>query len=126
MEKEEENNNESKEEKQLKSIYLQKRPQPIIKVDPNSIQITNYKVETSIEPNSSYNDYNIEEIKKRYIPRISYDYNFNNKYEENKTYQINNTPSLDEIKNKYEIKNEKDEGGSGGCFGKKKKLKKKK
>ena len=108
LEKEEENNNESKEEKQLKSIYLQKRPQPIIRVDPNSIQITNYKVETSIEPNSSYNDYNIEEIKKRYIPRISYDYNFNNKYEENKTCRINNTPSLDEIKNKYEIKNLKD------------------
>ena len=108
LKKEEENNNESKEEKQLKSIHLQKRPQPILKVDPNSIQITKYKVETNIDPNYSYNDYNIEEIKKRYIPKISSDYNFNNKYEENKTYQIYNTPSLDEIKNKYEIKNLKE------------------
>ncbi len=93
-EKEKEKNKNSKEEININSFHLYKKPQPIIQIDPTSIQTTKYKIENNIRPNYSYNNYNIEEIKKRYSPRL-----YNN---ENITYQINDiNPSFEEIKNRY-------------------------
>lgn len=95
-------NNNSKEEININSFHLLKKPQLILKVDPNSIQSTKYKIENSFKPNNSYNIYNIEEIKKRYNPRKSYDYMYTKNNNENRTYQINDSrPSFEEIKNKY-------------------------
>ena len=85
------------------SKYLKTKPKPIFNVDPNSIQIYTYTIDTKPKSNYSYESYdnnNIQNIMNKYNSNIS---NYGNK-NENKTYQIYD-PSIEEIKDKYQIKN---------------------
>ena len=99
-----ENKSESEEEGEIiqesKSKYLKTKPQPILNVDPNSIQIINYIIDTKPNSNDSSDNYNIQNIMNKYNSKIlNYDYKY-----EDKTYQINDNPRIEEIKDKYQIK----------------------
>ena len=83
--------------------YSKMKPPPLIYVDPNSLDMTNYIVEKKPKPYYYNNDlYNIEDIINKYSPKYSKDYNSQKKNKE-KTYQINKDINIDEIKDKFKI-----------------------
>ena len=83
--------------------YSKIKPQPLIYVDPNSLDMTNYIVEKKPKPYYYNKDlYDIEDIINKYSPKYSKDYNSKKKNQE-KTYQINMVTNIDEAKNKFKI-----------------------
>ena len=83
--------------------YSKIKPQPLIYVDPNSLDMTNYIVEKKPKPYYYNKDlYDIEDIINKYSPKYSKDYNSQKKNQE-KTYQINMVTNIDEAKNKFKI-----------------------